>query len=648
MSTPADQLLRRLLPRYFWLRDAEDGGGVLAALVDSLAAQYDQLRIDVDELYNQFFIATCDPDQVPLLGDEIGVPGLAPVAGPGIGDRALVGRMLQLRRRKGSLATAARGVIAATGWATYIQEGRGVVSATASVRAPDLQPPGYVSISGRTPAAELGRPWSPGGRTASVSGRPLFAGETDIARAGPAGFPAPATVSLHVWRLMSFPVTDRTASPARDVPARLSGRAFRFDPLGRDIQLFVVPSPPADRELPPGVGELPLALSDDMLPDPPAGQPAPVTVQGHARLIAGDLRDWHHPPQLERADAIVDPRRGRLLLAREAGAGVTVSYAYGFPGEIGGGPYGTSDDYAPLPAGALVIQVAQTGAGSVPTIEAALREAEATPNDAVGRPAQDPRNASITIEDSGTYTAPGGHWTITVPDGLALRISSAPEAAPVLAGEVRARVGRQSRLELSGVTIAGTLTVEGDGELAIEQCTLSPEPGRDSVRSAAGVAVALSFAILGGVSAGDLTVTSSIVDGDVTCTGSLDLEQVTVLGDVRGKTVQAGDSIFTGALTGERGLVRTSYLAEGSRVLQQLSCTGPRAGEVRFASTRWGDADYCQLSLRCPRSIAVGGSLGSEMGAFNWLGQPERFARVPVILQEFLPAGIGASVSYVN
>ena len=75
MSTPADQLLRRLLPRYFWLRDAEEGGGVLAALVDSLAAQYDQLAIDVDELYNQFFIATCDPERVPLSGTRSGCPG---------------------------------------------------------------------------------------------------------------------------------------------------------------------------------------------------------------------------------------------------------------------------------------------------------------------------------------------------------------------------------------------------------------------------------------------------------------------------------------------------------------------------------------------------------------------------------------------
>ena len=194
-------------------------------------------------------------------------------------------------------------------------------------------------------------------------------------------------------------------------------------------------------------------------------------------LVAGDLSDWHHPPHLERADAIVDPGLGRLLLAKEAGAGVTVSYAYGFPGEIGGGPYGTSDDYAPLPAGASVIQVAKAGAGSLSTIDAALAAAEADLHDAVVSSPKRPANASVTLEDSGTYTAPRGHWTVDVPDGATLRIASAPESAPVLAGEVRARVGSQARLELSGVTIAGTLKVDGDGELALEQCTLSPSPG---------------------------------------------------------------------------------------------------------------------------------------------------------------------------
>jgi hypothetical protein len=636
VSSGSEQLLRRLLPRYFWLRDAEDGGGLLEALVRGLAGQYDELRNDVDLLYDQFFIATCDPRYVPLIGEQIGVRGLSPMVGPGVGDRTLVGRTIQLRRRKGSLATAARAVSAASGWATYIQEGRAVVTATASVRDPSADPPGFAQISGGTPEAGLGEPWSPCGRTVSVSASSVLAGEQSPGAGAAAGFPAPATVSLHVWRLMSFPVTDRTASPARDVPARFSGRAFRLDPFGRDIRLFTVPSPATDSELPPRLDELPLPLTvellEQMLRD---GTPGPVQVAGAQQLVAGDLRDWRHPPRLDHADAVVDPRLGRLLLAKETTDDVTVSYAYGFAGELGGGPYGTADDYSVLPPDAAVIQVAQDGRSSERTIEAALAAAHR-------------HDASIVIEDSGTYTAPNGHWSIHVPDGIELRIGSAPEAAPVLFGELRARVGRQARLELSGIAIAGTLSVDGQGEVAIEHCTLVPEAGRRSVRAAKDVAVALSFAILGGVEAGDLSLGSSIADGSIACSGSLDVEQVTVLGDVSAPTLNAGDCIFTGSVTGDRGLVRTSYVGAGAGGLPTVACTGPQDGLVRFSSTRWGDPNYCQLSLSCPRAVTAGGAMGSEMGAFSWLGQPARLARVPVVLQELLPAGIGASVTYVN
>ena len=68
----------------------------------------------------------------------------------------------------------------------------------------------------------------------------------------------------------------------------------------------------------------------------------------------------------------------------------------------------------------------------------------------------------------------------------------------------------------------------------------------------------------------------------------------------------------------------------------------------RFSSTRWGDPAYAQLDLRCPPEIAAGASRSGEMGAFNWLRQPTRFARLPMVLHEMLPAGVAASVDYRN
>jgi hypothetical protein len=636
MSTPTEQLLRRLLPRYLWLRDAEDGGGALAALVDGVADQYEVLHDRVALLYDQFFIATCDPEYVPLIGEDIGITGLASVSGPGVGDRAWVGRVLGLRRRKGSLAATVRGVIAASGWAAYAVEGRTITTATASVADPDQLPPALVTLTGPEAAAELDQPWSAAGRIASISGRPIMAGQTGPSADEPAGFPAPATVAIHVWRLGSFPVTERAAAPASDAPEHLTGRAFRFDPLGRDVRLFCIPVPPTDPELAPDPSELPLPLTVELLARAlRAAGTAPVQVAGAATLAAGALAGWRHPAGAPHADAIVDPLRGRLLLAEPTTREVVVSYAYGFAGELGGGPYGTTDDYASLPQGTVTIPVAQAGPAPVTSLHDALRQARH-------------QYSGVVLEDSGTYRPNRGRWELSVPKGGFLRISSAPEAAPVLAGDVVARIGAQGRLELSGLTIAGAVRVDGDGELAIEHCTLAPEPGRTSLTASPQTAVAMSFSVSGAISAGDAGIASSIVHGDIGCSGSLDLQQTTVLGDASADTLNAGDCIVTAAADAARGLVRTSYLGAAGADLQRIGCTGPHAGGVRFSSTRWGDPDYCQLSLTGPASVASGGSVGSEMGAFNWLGQPQRLARVPVVLRELLPAGIGASLNYVN
>ena len=39
---------------------------------------------------------------------------------------------------------------------------------------------------------------------------------------------------------------------------------------------------------------------------------------------------------------------------------------------------------------------------------------------------------------------------------------------------------------------------------------------------------------------------------------------------------------------------------------------------------------------------------GAEMGAWNWLRQPTRLARVGIVVDEMLPAGVAASIRYCN
>ena len=56
-----------------------------------------------------------------------------------------------------------------------------------------------------------------------------------------------------------------------------------------------------------------------------------------SHLVCCDLTDWHRPADDRVA---VDPMLGRLALPRGSGpARVLVDYAYGFPGDLGAGPY---------------------------------------------------------------------------------------------------------------------------------------------------------------------------------------------------------------------------------------------------------------------------------------------------------------------
>ena len=111
----AEALLSRL-PAYYRERD-EALGGPLAALLAVMAEQGEVLLQDLQRLYDDAFIETCDEALVPYIGDLLGVRPLHAIAGTAAaGQRALVANTLRLRRRKGTLPVLEEVALAATGW----------------------------------------------------------------------------------------------------------------------------------------------------------------------------------------------------------------------------------------------------------------------------------------------------------------------------------------------------------------------------------------------------------------------------------------------------------------------------------------------------------------------------------------------------
>ena len=96
--------LYELLPSIYRQRDIESGDKILESLLSVLAKQVEILEDDIEKLYDNWFIETCDEWVVPYIGDLLGIKGLLASNKSSLGQRALVANTISYRRRKGTAA----------------------------------------------------------------------------------------------------------------------------------------------------------------------------------------------------------------------------------------------------------------------------------------------------------------------------------------------------------------------------------------------------------------------------------------------------------------------------------------------------------------------------------------------------------------
>lgn len=73
MNTPSTNRLYELLPRIIRIGDVENGDGSLLALLEVLDEQRRQIEDDIERMYDNLFIETCDEATVARLGALLGV-----------------------------------------------------------------------------------------------------------------------------------------------------------------------------------------------------------------------------------------------------------------------------------------------------------------------------------------------------------------------------------------------------------------------------------------------------------------------------------------------------------------------------------------------------------------------------------------------
>ena len=349
--------LYRLLPVVYRQRD-EELGGPLRDLLRVITTEVNVVEDNILQLYENWFIETCQDWTVPYLGELIGYtpvheggePGQGATAQDQLRNRILIPRRevattIQSRRRRGTLALLEEIARNTAGWPSYVVEFFRFVSVTPAINSrhysrnhsPDLRQAAVLDL--------LDGPFNRLAHTADV--RRIVSSRTT-------GRYNLTTVGLFVWRLNEYSVTMGQTACLEDDGLPF---AYTFSFLGNDTPLYGRTQPESDPTHIADQSNLPvpirrLAFERNISRYYGSGKSLqiwigvsdeennlkiePVPIE---RIKAADLSDWnrYRTPQ---GYIAVDTELGRIAFhPEESPRGVWASYYYGFSADIGGGEY---------------------------------------------------------------------------------------------------------------------------------------------------------------------------------------------------------------------------------------------------------------------------------------------------------------------
>jgi hypothetical protein len=457
--------LYQLLPAVHRLRDA-DIGEPLRALLGVITEQVDVVEDDIAQLYDNWFIETCEDWVVPYIGDLIGFRPVHDAGQAGAVDtaegrlrnkilipRREVSNTLGYRRRKGTLALLETLAQAVAGWPARAIEFYRLLGWAQNINHRHLARGRTLDLRDGHALDLLDGPFDSTAHTVDVR---RIASQHE-----PGRYNIPS-VGVFVWRLKSYSVTHTRAARYDDE----GPHAFHFSALGNDAPLFTkpdpekhpphvgaeinVPVPIRRRALEEWVGAAPdqhaqasatyygegrsIAIYASGWPSPGAPQPIP-----RQNVVPADLTDWRY--RAGRDEVAVDPVLGRMVFpAGHAPPRVWVVYQYGFSADMGGGEY---DRTVSQPVLHTLYRVRKypPEPGAFSTINAALAAWRSDQQTLGAEPADDParadwllakeklRAAVIEIEDSAVYREA---LTIALETGESLQIRAGNRRRPVL------------------------------------------------------------------------------------------------------------------------------------------------------------------------------------------------------------------------
>ncbi|MBE9199597.1 MULTISPECIES: hypothetical protein [unclassified Nodularia (in: cyanobacteria)] len=375
MNNPNPERLYNLIPAIYRIRD-ETQGGSLRALLGVIEQELETVETDIANLYENWFIETCDEWVVPYIGDLLAVTLYTEQTRTyGRERRAYVANTLAYRNRKGTAPVLEQLIADITGWRSRVVEFFKLVSTTQNLN--NLQTNNvFADIRQLRQIDAIGTPFEESvAHTVEIRNISNQSGKYNIANIG-----------IFLWRLKSYPIQRVTARQIKFTDTTNQGRCYTFNPLGINIHLFNQPqteteitSLAAEINLPTSLRRLTLVaelearrqlITDGRIPSSNGyfgNNPVLQVFLNHQsqsispeyilidNLSQWDKQDWQYPHirtyqssdgKIEKSfeiQAIVDPELGRLVvITKSAPQAVEVSYSYAFSGDIGGGTYDRS------------------------------------------------------------------------------------------------------------------------------------------------------------------------------------------------------------------------------------------------------------------------------------------------------------------
>lgn len=348
MKASADRLFE-LLPVVYRQRDAEQGWP-LRALLRVIAEQVDVVEDDIEQLYANWFIETCEDWVVPYIGDLIGYR-LPEAVEDGDGrtseaelaltsiliPRREVANTIRYRRRKGTLALLELLAADVAAWPARAVEFFKLLGLTQPLNHLRLERGRTVDVREMDALERLDGPFDQSAHTVEVRRivSPIAQGRYNI-----------PSVGLFVWRLESYSVTLTQAYCSESN----GPHCYTFSALGNDVQLYNRPQPEHEPTSIAGELNLPTPIRrrslETRIDDYYGGDRSVYIWVGDElqpiraeQVVVADLSGWQY--RARPGEVALDPQLGRISFhpGEEPEQDVWVYYHYAFSADVGGGEY---------------------------------------------------------------------------------------------------------------------------------------------------------------------------------------------------------------------------------------------------------------------------------------------------------------------